>query len=79
MHVLWISRGDDGWRMFPQRSATARGMVITFGFIGLAVSSRVIGAIAGDDPRRLKKALLLLPASSVIMIAINLALREFRP
>jgi len=60
--------------MFPRRSATAMGMVITFGFIGLAVSSRIIGAIAGHDPKRLKKALLLLPASSVIMIVINLAL-----
>ncbi len=58
---------------FPKMTATAMGIVITFGWIGLAVSSRVIGAIAGTDPKRLKTALLILPAASVLMVLVNLA------
>jgi fucose permease len=49
-------------------AATAIGIAVTFGWIGLAVSSPIIGGIAGSDPKRLKKALLLLPAASVIML-----------
>jgi fucose permease len=60
---------------FPKATATAMGIVITCGWTGLAVSSRIIGAIAGDDPKRLQSALLLLPAFSVAMIFVNLALR----
>ncbi len=60
---------------FPRLTGTAIGLAITSSWIGLAVSSRVIGAIAAGDPMRLKKALLVLPAMSVGMIAINLALR----
>ena len=37
--------------LFPRMTGTALGIVITFGWIGLAVSSRVIGSIAGGDPR----------------------------
>jgi hypothetical protein len=43
----------------------------------LAVSSRIIGATAGDDPARLGTALYLLPAFSLAMILVNLALRPF--
>ena len=50
---------------FPRMSGTAIGFAITCGWAGLAVSSRIIGAIAGGDPLRLKKALLLIPASAV--------------
>jgi fucose permease len=60
---------------FPRLTGTAIGLAITSSWIGLAVSSRVIGAIAAGDPTRLKKALLVLPAMSVAMVAINLALR----
>jgi fucose permease len=60
---------------FPQMSSTAIGFVITCGWAGLAVSSRLIGAIAGGEPRRLRKALLVIPASSVLMIGVNLAIR----
>jgi hypothetical protein len=56
-------------------TSTAMGIVITFGWVGLAVSSRIIGAIAGPDPRRLKKALLVIPASAVLMVGLNLAIR----
>ncbi len=54
---------------FPRMTSTALGFVITCGWIGLAVSSRIIGAIAGGDPMRLKKALLVIPVSAVLMVA----------
>ncbi len=60
---------------FPRAAATAMGIVITSGWIGLAVSSKIIGAIAGGDDTRLKTALLVLPGFSVVMIVVNLALR----
>jgi len=59
---------------FPRMSGTAIGFVITCGWAGLAVSSRLIGAIAGDDPARLKKALLLIPGAAVLMVGVNLAI-----
>jgi fucose permease len=60
---------------FTVMTATAMGIVITSGWIGLAVSSRVIGAMAGEDPRRLRTSLLVIPAASVLMVIVNLALR----
>jgi fucose permease len=60
---------------FPRMTGTALGVVITCGWIGLAVSSRIIGAIGGGDPRRLRKALLLIPAASAIMVVVALAIR----
>ncbi len=59
---------------FPSMTGTALGIVITFGWAGLALSSRVIGSIAGADARRLRQALLVIPASAVIMIGLNLAI-----
>ena len=60
---------------FPRMTATAMGIAITSGWIGLAVSSRIIGAIAGTDTTRIKTALLVLPAASLLMILVNLAVR----
>ena len=60
---------------FPVATATAMGIVITSGWIGLAVSSRIIGSIAGTDDKKLQSALLVLPACSAVMIVINLILR----
>ncbi len=60
---------------FPRMTGTALGVVITCGWIGLAVSSRIIGSIGGGDPKRLKKALLLIPAASAIMVIVALAIR----
>ena len=59
---------------FPHFTGTAIGFVTTCGWAGLAVSSKVIGAVAGADPRRLKNALLLIPASAVLMVGLNLAI-----
>ena len=61
---------------FPRMAGTAIGFVITCGWIGLAVSSRIIGFIAGGDPRRLKKALLVLPVSAVLMVGLDLAIQH---
>jgi fucose permease len=60
---------------FPKGTATAMGIVITSGWIGLAVSSKIIGGIAGGDNTRLKTALLVLPVASLIMVVVNLILR----
>jgi hypothetical protein len=51
------------------------GIVITCGWLGLVVSSPIIGAIAGQGNTSLGKALLLLPAFSVAMVLVNLTLR----
>jgi len=59
---------------FSGMAATATGIALTAGWFGLVVSSPIIGGIAGDDPRRLKKALLLLPAASTIMALVSLGL-----
>jgi len=59
---------------FPRMTSTAIGIVITFGWAGLAVSSHIIGAIAGPDPKRIRAALLVIPASSVLMVVLNLAI-----
>jgi hypothetical protein len=40
----------------------------------LAVSSKIIGGIAGGDPARLKKALLILPAASIAMVLVHVGL-----
>jgi fucose permease len=55
-------------------AATAIGIAVTAGWFGLVVSSPIIGGIAGDDPKRLKKALLLLPAASVVLMAVGFAI-----
>jgi fucose permease len=60
---------------FPKATATAMGIVITSGWIGLAVSSKIVGAIAGGDDKRLGTALLVLPGFSLLMVIVNLALR----
>ena len=63
---------------FPRMTGTAMGIVITAGWTGLAISSRIIGSIAGGEPKRLKHALLILPAMAILMIGLNLALRFTR-
>jgi len=65
--------------VFPRMTGTAIGFAITCGWIGLAVSSRIVGAIAGGDTRRLKMALLVIPVFSIVMAAVNLAVLSALP
>lgn len=58
---------------FTRMTATAMGIVITCGWIGLAVSSPIIGAIS--ERSDLGTALLLLPGFSILMVLLNLVLR----
>jgi fucose permease len=60
---------------FPRMTATAMGIVITFGWIGLAVSSPIIGAIAGAGNANLQQALMVIPAAGILMVLVNLVLR----
>lgn len=60
---------------FPRGTATAMGIVITFGWLGLAVSSPIIGGLANSSS--LGNALMLLPAASAVMVLVNLAMRPF--
>lgn len=58
---------------FPRGTATAMCIAITLGWVGLAVSSPIIGHVkAGSD---LNHALLILPFFSVLMIVVNFMLR----
>ena len=58
---------------FPRMTATAMGFVITCGWIGLAVSSQIIGNVASTSS--LNSALYILPVFSLAMVVVNLAMR----
>lgn len=60
---------------FRRGTASAMGIAITFGWIGLAVSSPIIGQVSGASNDNLRTALLLLPALSILMVLVSLALR----
>jgi fucose permease len=57
---------------FPRGAATAMGIAITSGWLGLAVSSPIIGHIAAISS--LQQALLLLPACSTAMVLVTAVL-----
>jgi fucose permease len=61
--------------VFRRMTATAMGVVITSGWIGLAISSPIIGWISNQSD--LATGLLLLPGMSVLMVLTNLALRPY--
>jgi fucose permease len=61
--------------VFRRMTATAMGIVITSGWIGLVISSPIIGWISNQS--NVGTGLLVLPAMSVIMILTNLALRPY--
>ncbi len=61
--------------VFRRMTATAMGIVITSGWIGLAISSPIIGWISNQT--NLATGLLLLPGMSVLMVLTNLALRPY--
>lgn len=58
---------------FPRGTATAMSIILTFGWIGLAVSSPIIGALSEGGTYR--RGLMLIPVFSVLMVLVNLALR----
>jgi fucose permease len=58
---------------FPRGTATALGIAITCGWLGLAFSSPIIGALA--QGANYGRALMLLPFFSLLMILVNLLLR----
>jgi fucose permease len=60
---------------FPKATGTAMGIVTMSGWIGLAVSSKIIGGIAAGDNQRLRTALFVLPIFSMMMVLVNLVLR----
>ena len=62
---------------FPRGTATAMSIVITFGWIGLAVSSPIIGALSEGGTYR--RGLMLIPIFSVLMVLVNLLLRRVVP
>ncbi len=59
---------------FSRGTATAMGIVITCGWIGLAVSSPIIGVFAKGQ--NYGRALMLLPLFSLVMVLVNLVLRS---
>jgi fucose permease len=61
---------------FRRMTGTCIGLVITFGWFGVVVSSWMIGSIAGPDPRRLGHALLVIPLSSVVMVVLSVGIQR---
>ncbi len=59
---------------FTTGTATAIGIAVTCGWLGLVASSPIIGGVAGGEATGLKKALLLLPATGALMFLVTLAL-----
>jgi len=60
---------------FPRGTASAMGIAITCGWLGIVASSPVIGWLAGPAKATLQVALRALPAASVLMVVVSLALR----
>lgn len=58
---------------FPRGSATAIGIAITSGWLGLAVSSPLIGKVAASS--NFKQALMLLPVMAEAMVLVQLVLK----
>jgi fucose permease len=61
---------------FPTETATAIGITVTSGWIGVAFSSQLIGSLAGKDPASLGHALLVIPAFSALMVLVSFAIRS---
>ena len=61
---------------FPRMTGTCIGIVITAGWCGAAISSWIIGAIAGHDPSRLALALWVVPLLSVLIVGFSAVVRH---
>jgi fucose permease len=57
---------------FPQMTATAMGTVITSGWIGLAVSSRVIGYVSSHSAGGVETGFYVIPGFASLMIVVSL-------
>lgn len=60
---------------FLRGTASAMGIAITCGWLGIVASSPLIGWFAGPTKANLQIALLALPAASAMLVVVNLALR----
>ncbi|HVH87743.1 MAG TPA: MFS transporter [Terriglobales bacterium] len=61
---------------FRRMTATCIGLVITCGWFGAALTSWLIGRIAGSDPRRLSQGLLVIPLSALFIVVLSFAVRR---
>jgi MFS family permease len=59
---------------FPRGTASAMGVAITCGWLGIVASSPVIGWFAGPTKTNFQTALLVLPAASALMVVVSLAM-----
>jgi len=57
---------------FRRGTATAIGIAVTLGWVGVAVSSKLIGLLAGDQPSKLTAALLVIPTFAGLMVIVSL-------
>lgn len=64
---------------FPRMTGTCIGLVITSGWLGAAVSSWMIGRIAGSDPSHVANGLMLIPAFSLVMVFLSLTVKRMLP
>jgi len=64
---------------FPRMTGTCIGIVITAGWCGAAISSWIIGTIAGHDPSRLGLALCVVPLFSVLIVGLSAVVRQRTP
>lgn len=64
---------------FPRMTGTCIGIVITAGWCGAAISSWIIGAIAGHDPSRLGLALSVVPLFSILIVGLSAVVRQRTP
>ena len=60
---------------FRRMTATCIGLVITCGWLGAAVTSGLIGRIAGPDPARLSQGLLVIPFSAFVVVLLGIGVR----
>jgi fucose permease len=61
---------------FQRVTASAMGIVITSGWIGLAITSRLIGVLAGADNGNLRTGLMVLPVFSILILIVNWFVRR---
>lgn len=61
---------------FPRMTGTCLGLVITCGWLGTALSSWIIGRIAGSNSNRLASALMVIPIFSFLIVVLSVGVRR---